>query len=94
MVSEPSELRPLSLTSDLGLILESFVVEAVLTDIRPSIDPRQYGNLRGRSTSHYLVWILDQLLKAIDDPKVFGSLIMIDFRKAFDFVDHSIVIIE
>ena len=94
VISELGELRPLSLTSDLGLILESFVVEAVLTDIRPSIDHRQYGNLKGRSTSHYLIWIMDRLLRAIDQPNTFGSLTLIDFRKAFDFVDHSVVIAE
>ena len=94
VVSELGELRPLSLTADLGLVLESFVVEPIMEDIRPSIDPHQYGNLKGRSTAHYLIWILDELLKATDESKTFGSLTLVDFRKAFDYVNHTVVITE
>lgn len=44
--SKMGNLRPLSLTSDLGKLLEGFVAKLVLEDIKPNIDPCQHGNLR------------------------------------------------
>ena len=52
------------------------------------------GNLRGRSTTHYLIWILDRLMEAIDQPELFGSITLLDFRKTLNYVDDSVVIIE
>ena len=65
-----------------------------MSDISASIDPDQYGNLRGSSTSHYLVKLLDFVLKGLDQPKTFALITLIDFRKAFDLVDHSIAVRE
>ena len=59
IIVQLGDLRPLTLTPDLGKILEGFVAELVLEDIRPNIDPLQYGNLKGRSTTHYLVKFID-----------------------------------
>ncbi|XP_063611106.1 uncharacterized protein LOC134784854 [Penaeus indicus] len=58
-VNELGDLRPLSLTPDFGKILEGFVAQLVL----------QYGNLKGKSPSHYMTSFLNTILKALDKPK-------------------------
>ena len=94
MVNELGELRPVSLTPDLGKILERLVSRTIMADIRASIDERQYGNMKGRSTSHYLIFLLDELHKGLDKPQNIAALILVDFKKAFDHVDHNIAINE
>ena len=89
-----SDLRPLSLTPDLGKILEGFVAQLILNDIRDNIDPHQYGNLKGSSTTHCIIKILNSILKGLDCTKTLAQIVLIDFKKAFDFVDHTIAIRE
>ncbi|XP_042875153.1 uncharacterized protein LOC122255263 [Penaeus japonicus] len=93
-VNELGDLRPLSLTPDFGKILEGFVAQLVLQDIRPNLDPEQYGNLKGKSPTHYMTSLLNTILKALDKPKKIAQIVLIDFKKAFDFVDHTVAIRE
>ena len=88
------DLRPLSLTDDFGKILEGFAASMILEDISGNIDPLQYGNLKGSSTSHYLIMLLDIILKGLEKPKHIAQLVLIDFKKAFDYVDHTVAIRE
>ena len=94
IVSELGELRPVSLTPDLGKILEGFVARVMLSDIRPNIDRRQYGNLKGKSTCHYLIYLLDEIYRGLDQLHNIASLILIDFKKAFDYVNHNVAIAD
>ncbi|KAI8517689.1 hypothetical protein Bbelb_037060 [Branchiostoma belcheri] len=61
-----NELRPVSLTSLLAKVCESFVAEHILKDITPNIDAKQFGGLPGRSTTHCLVDIMHLLYKNSD----------------------------
>ena len=61
---------------------------------RVALDPYQYGNQKGSSTSHYLTFLLDHLLKGLDKGNTIGCLLLIDFKKAFDFVDHNVAVEE
>ena len=79
----------MSLTPDLGKILEGFIAKTILGDIRPNIDDRQYGNLKGSSSAHYLIFLLDEVLKGLEEKDTMASLILVDFKKAFDYVDHT-----
>ena len=94
VMTELEELRPVSLTPDLGKILEGFVARTILADIRPNIDRRQYGNLKGNSTSHYLIYLLDEIYRGLDQRHNIACLILIDFKKAFDFVNHNVAIVD
>ena len=94
VISQLGDLRPLSLTPDLGKILEGYVAMLVLEDIRPNLDPFQYGNLKGKSTSHYLVMLLNSVLKGLDVPKRIALIVLIDFKKAFDYIDHTVALTE
>ncbi|XP_035699721.1 uncharacterized protein LOC118432292 [Branchiostoma floridae] len=84
-----SKLRPVSLTSQLAKVAETFVSKWLLRDIRPSLDPQQYGSLKGRSTAQYLVSLLDYVTKESDKLGNITTMVMTDFSKAFDRIDHT-----
>ncbi|KAI8479563.1 hypothetical protein Bbelb_427020 [Branchiostoma belcheri] len=87
-----TELRPISLTSILGKVAESFVAEWAVSDIAPEVDPQQFGCLKGRSTTHCLLDLTHELFKASDQPGTLCSLVSTNFSKAFDRVSHNIAI--
>ena len=85
------DLRPISLTPTLSKILESFIGNWTLQQIREKLDKKQYGCLKGRSTTHELVDILHHWHQALDKHQSVRA-VFIDYAKAFDHVDHSTVI--
>ena len=87
----PGDLRPISLTPTFSKILEQFVVPLMTADIRSQIDKRQYGNVKGASTSHYLIRLLHSLLTELNKPDKLFSTVMYDFKKGFDLIDHTIL---
>jgi len=60
-----TDLRPISLTATLRILLESFVGVWILNRIEDKLDTRQYGALKGRSTTHALVDIMHHWYKAV-----------------------------
>jgi len=85
-----SDLRPISLTPTLSKLLKSFVGKWILNVIETTIDRRQFGALKGRSTTHALVSLLHSLATVLDSGgsvrTVFG-----DFQKAFDRANYCSV---
>ncbi|KAI8513928.1 hypothetical protein Bbelb_082520 [Branchiostoma belcheri] len=76
----------------LAKVAESFISKWLMQDIRSSLDPQQYGGLKGRSTTHYLVSLMDHLCRESEKPGNITTLIMTDFSKAFDRIDHTVAI--
>ena len=68
---------------------ESFIAKCIINDISVKLDPKQYGNIKGSSTSHYLVDILNSVHEGLDKPNHYAYLAAIDFTKAFDLVNHN-----
>ena len=64
----------------------------VMEDISNVIDRNQYGGIRGSSTAHCLIEILDLFFKGTDKGKNVGTLVVTDFSKAFDCIDHTLAI--
>ena len=52
----------------------------------------QYGNVKGVSTSHYLVSLMHFLHSGAEVPKNVGTVVLTDFSKAFDLIDHNLLI--
>ena len=52
---------------------------------------KQYGFLQGKCTMHAIVQLIDQWEEAIDNKKTIHS-VFFDFQKAFDLVDHQILL--
>jgi hypothetical protein len=85
------DLRPISLTATLGKLLESFVGGWILGRIVDKLDDHQYGGLKRRSTTHALVDMLHHWHSAADRGQS-ARVVFIDFAKAFDHVDHNILV--
>ena len=83
-----SELRPIALTSYFAKIAESFICKWLLEDITDQIDVNQFGNRPGLSTCHYLIAMLHNLYKNADKQNNVSTMVLTDFSKAFDQIDH------
>lgn len=86
------KLRPISLTSIFAKIAEGFVASWVLDDIGEAIDRRQFGNIPGVSTSHYVTSLLHFLHLGAEKSHNVGTVVLTDFSKAFDLVNHTVLI--
>ena len=86
-----TDLRPISLTATLSKILESFVGGWMLEKVSHKFDSFQYGALAGRSTTHELVHLLHVCHQAVDNHQSVRA-VFVDFSKAFDRVDHALVL--
>ena len=62
------ETRPIALTATLSKILEDFVVTWMIDDVKDKIDPKQFGSLRGSSTTFSLIDMINNWLQALDSP--------------------------
>ena len=85
-------LRPISLMLVLVKCLERHVTGWILDYMDGSIDPHQFGSLQGSSAVHALVELLHLWHKALDAPGNMVRVVMLDFAKAFDRVDHTTVV--
>ena len=87
------DLRPISITSYFSKILEAFVVMWLMEFIGNKMDIRQYGGMKGNSVSHYLVELINFILYNQDNLEPTAVLAcLIDFSKAFNRQDHTILI--
>ena len=87
-----TKLRPISLTALLAKFSEGFVSRWVVEDITSSLDRNQYGSIKVSSTTHCSIELLDVFYKGTDKPNADGTLVVMDFSKAFDCVDHTLAI--
>jgi hypothetical protein len=86
-----SDLRPISVTVVLSKVLESFVFGWLAPFVMPHIDPYQFGSVKRSSTTHALVHLVHYWLSALEAPNTMFRPCLIDFSKAFDRIDHNIL---
>ena len=87
-----SDLRPISKTPIGGKILEKMIISEIDHDTKESLnDPSQFGNVKGSSTTHYLIKLTNKAFKSTDKGLA-TTAITIDYSKAFDLVDHTTLI--
>ena len=87
-----SDLRPIAITPIPSLICEDFVFNLAYDKIKDSIDTQQFGNVKSSSTTHCLINFLDFLHSHLDKRNTSLAVAFVDFRKAFDLVDHTVVL--
>ena len=63
-------------------------------DIAQLINPYQFGNQKCLSTSHCLIHILHHVFLNAEVPKTSSTILLTDFQKAFDRIDHTVAIIK
>ena len=86
------ETRPISLASCLCKVLEDFVVSWMISDIGDKIDPRQFGCLKGTSTTYCLLDMIETWLSFLDGHGRHLRICFLDFAKAFDRIGHNVVV--
>ena len=90
---EFSNYRPISLLPNFSKILEKLMFDRLSDFLNKHeiLYEQQYGFRQGFSTDFALIELSDKIAKAIDDKK-FMMGIFIDLSKAFDTLNHSILL--
>lgn len=83
--------RPVSILSGLGKLLESLVVKKVYWHISQLISINQHGFLPRRSTATNLLGYVSDILEVLDKGGE-AHAIYTDFSKAFDLVNHDLLL--
>ena len=85
-------LRPISQTPILSKIAEEYVVD---TNVKPAVlsktDPQQFGTVPKSSTAHALISMIHSWAKSTDGIRSTTRVVLFDFRKAFDLIDHHVL---
>ena len=90
--TDVSNYRPISLLATFSKIYEKVMHARIVEflDKNNSIYERQYGFRSGRSCEHALLDAQNSLLNSLNRQQI-SLLLLIDFSKAFDLVDHKIL---
>ena len=91
--AEPSNYRNVSLTSHLIKTFERVLVKPLVRYLESNgwMDAKQHGGRAGRSTLSQLILHHDQILQAMEEGSNIDA-IYLDFAKAFDKVDHGLLL--
>ena len=85
--------RPISLTSCLSKVAEDFVVTDHLKPaVMKVLDSNQYGAVPKSSTTIALLSMIHEWITGIDGNGSTVRTVLFDYRKAFDLIDHAILI--
>ena len=86
------ELRPIALTSAISKLQESFIVNWLNEDINGKIMDAQYGGQSGSSAVLALIYLVHKWHMVLDTPGFVIRILFLDFRKAYDLIDHNILL--
>ena len=88
-----SNYRPISLLSNIDKIFERITYNHLYKFLETNnlIYSLQFGFRQKHSTSHALIHLTDKIREQLDKGN-FACGIFVDFQKAFDIVDHQILI--
>ena len=86
------DLRNISKTSFISKVFESLLADWLLPIVKPYIDPFLFG-VKGASTSHYLIKLLQFIHENLDLQEPHAVVLaLVDLNKAFNRVSHLLVI--
>jgi len=85
--------RPISLLSNFNRIFEKWVYSRMESFIEQNdiLSPSQYGFRKAHSTQHAILDIVSTIQENMDG-RLFSCGVFIDLKKAFDTVDHKILL--
>ena len=88
-----SNYRPISVLSCINKIFEKLLAKRIYSFLEKNhiLYEFQYGFRKGHSTNHALIEIADRIKLAIEDKELICG-IFLDLSKAFDTVDHNILL--
>jgi hypothetical protein len=85
--------RPISLLTSFSKVVERIIYDRLLQHIESNniLTTEQFGFRPGASTGKASLRLIDEILKSLNNRMKVGG-IFCDFRKAFDCVNHSILL--
>ena len=90
------DLRKISGLLMINKIMEKVICAYLVEDLKKKLDKSQYANQKGQSINHYLVTLVDRILKALDGASKSESTAvlatLLDWSKAFDRQDATLAI--
>ena len=88
-----SNYRPIYLFSNLDKIIEKLMYNRIIRFLEKNkiIYYKQFGFRKNFSTAHAIITLIENIQSALDNNK-FACGIFIDLEKAFDTVDHNILL--
>ena len=86
------DLRPISLTPIAAKVLETLVSKRINASLDGKIDEKQFAGIGGVSTTNALVEMTHRLYEGTDHAGNFARLLLLDYSKGFDLVNHNILI--
>ena len=92
-VQEFSNYRPVSLLPQFSKILEKLFYKRLLSFIEKHsiLSNNQYGFRANHSTAYAITELVESITDAVDDNK-YSVGVFIDLKKAFDTIDHKILL--
>jgi len=90
-----ADLRPVSILCLFAKVLEKLVHDQMYDYVVDNnlVNPLQSGFRKGHSTATALVKVADDIRKSMDD-RTLTLLVLLDFSKAFDRVNHTLLLIK
>ena len=91
--TEPSNYRPVSLTSQVCKVLETFIRDEIVEHLTVNklLSEAQHGFRKGRSCLTNILETLELWTEILDEGNCI-DVAYLDFRKAFDLVSHKLLI--
>jgi hypothetical protein len=90
-VSVENDIRPIAITNTLAKISERFVSKFFNEHFEDHLDDNQFGSTSSRSTTEALIHTMHDLFLASEKPGNIIRLLFVDFRKAFDLINHNVL---
>ena len=90
---EASNYRPISRLSNIEKIYEKLMYSRLVSFLNAhnQIYSRQFGFRKSHSTVHTLINIVERIRESLDNGE-FACGVFVDLQKAFDTVDHEILL--
>ena len=89
-------MRKIACLLNLNKILEKVICERLVEDLKKTLDTSQFANKKGQSMNHYLVMMIDKILRSLDGAskgEAAAALVtLLDFSKAFGRQDATLAV--
>ena len=91
-------LRPISGLKVLNKVSEKIFSDMIIEDMKTKLDPEQCANHKNLGIQHYLIKIIHNILKALDNNskgEIFAVIAsLVDWKQAFNHQDPTLGIIS